>query len=281
MGTEKRERQKANRQLKYEQQAKEQQRRKLTRTIVIGVAAVVGVLALVLFLALVVGGDDDEDTPATTTTVPSTTPVSSTPGTATDASVAPPSIVPFTYGDGPCPPAEVTEPVKDFASAPEECIDPAATYTARFVTSMGDIVVALDAAEVPGTVNNFVTLAQYGYYDDTLIFRTDPSIGILQGGGENNTQSPGYDIPDEGTGFTYRPGQLVMARTSQPNSAGGQWFFTVTDAAAALDAQGTYVVFGEVTEGLEITEQMLALAPASGDTPTETITVERVEITQS
>ncbi|MET0325230.1 MAG: peptidylprolyl isomerase [Ilumatobacteraceae bacterium] len=264
MGTEKRERQKANRQLKYEQQAKEQQRRKLTRTIVIGVAAVVGVLALVLFLALVVGGDDDDDTPTTT----------NAPATTTAASG-------FAYGDGPCPPEDVTEPVKEFAAAPELCIDPAATYTARFVTNMGDIVVELDTAEVPGTVNNFVTLAQYGYYDDTLIFRTDPSIGILQGGGQNNEQSPGYDIPDEGTGFTYHPGQLVMARTAQPNSAGGQWFFTVTDASAALDAQGTYVVFGEVTEGLEITEQMLALAPASGDTPTETITVERVEITQS
>jgi cyclophilin family peptidyl-prolyl cis-trans isomerase len=260
VGTEKRERQKANRQLKYEQQAKEQQRRKLTRTVVIGVAAVVGVLALVLFLALVVGGDDDDDTPATTTTVAASG---------------------FAYGDGPCPPEEVTEPVKDFDAAPQLCIDPAATYTARFVTSMGDIVVDLDTADVPGTVNNFVTLAQYGYYDDTLIFRTDPSIGILQGGGENNQQSPGYDIPDEGTGFTYHPGQLVMARTAQPNSAGGQWFFTVTDAAAALDAQGTYVVFGEVTEGLDIAEQMLALAPASGDTPTETITVERVEITES
>jgi len=275
VGTEKRERQKANRQLKYEQQAKEQQRRKLTRTIMIGVAAVVGGLALVLFLAWAFNRGDDDDTPATATTLAAT--ASSAPA----ASGAAPSIVPFTYGDGPCPPEQVTEPVEDFDAAPELCIDPAATYTARFVTNMGDIVVDLDAAELPGTVNNFVTLARYGYYDDTLIFRTDPSIGILQGGGQDNTQSPGYDIPDEATGFTYRPGQLVMARTSQPNSAGGQWFFTVTDAAAALDAQGTYVVFGEVTEGLDVAEQMLALAPASGDTPTETITVERVEITES
>jgi cyclophilin family peptidyl-prolyl cis-trans isomerase len=279
VGTEKRERQKANRQLKYEQQAKEQQRRKLTRTIMIGVGAVVGGLALVLFLAWAFNRGDDDDTPATTTVAPTTpsTAAASTPA----AAPGEPTIVPFTYGDGPCPPEQVSEPVKDFDAAPQLCIDPEATYTARFVTNMGDIVVDLDTADVPGTVNNFVTLAQYGYYDDTLIFRTDPSIGILQGGGQDNSQSPGYEIPDEGTGFTYHPGQLVMARTAQPNSAGGQWFFTVNDAAAALDGQGTYVVFGEVTEGLDITEQMLALAPANGDTPTETITVERVEITQS
>ena len=72
-----------------------------------------------------------------------------------------------------------------------------------------------------------------------------------------------------------------MARTAEPNSAGGQWFFTVTDASAALDAQGTYVVFGEVTEGLDVAEAMLALAPAEGDTPTEEIVVERVEITEN
>ena len=56
---------------------------------------------------------------------------------------------------------------------------------------------------------------------------------------------------------------------------------TVTDASAALDAQGTYVVFGEITEGLDVAEAMLALAPAQGDTPTEEIVLERVEITET
>jgi len=278
VGTDKRERQKANRQLKYEQQAKEEQRRRLTRRVVVGVLAVAGALALVVFLAWAFGSDDEE-TPATVTTVaPTTTVAPSTSAAASTTTVAP---QPFTYGSGSCPPEQVTEPVRQFDDAPQLCIDPAATYTARFVTNLGDIVVDLAAADVPGTVNNFVTLARHGYYDDTRIFRADTSIGILQGGGFSNTEDPGYEIPDESAGYTYRPGQIAMARTAAPNSAGGQWFFTVTDAAAALDAQGTYVVFGEITEGLDVAEAMLALAPADGDTPTEEIVLERVEITET
>ncbi len=276
MGTEKRDRQRANRQLKYQQEAKEAGRRKLTRRIVIGVLAVAGALALVLFLAWAFGSGDDDDDPATTTVASEQTVASDT---TTAGSTAGPQ--PFAYGSGACPPEQVSEPVKQFDDAPQLCIDPAATYSARFVTNLGDIVVDLDAADVPGTVNNFVTLARYGYYDDTRIFRTDQSIGILQGGGFSNTEDPGYEIPDEGSGYTYRPGLLAMARTGEPNSAGGQWFFTVTDASAALDAQGTYVVFGEITEGLDVAEAMLALAPPEGDTPTEEIVLERVEITET
>ena len=108
---------------------------------------------------------------------------------------------------------------------------------------------------MPGTVNNFVTLARYGYYDDTLIFRTDPSIGILQGGGQNNTQSPGYDDPRRGHRVHVPPGPAGDGphRRSRTRPA-GSGSSPSTDAAAALDAQGTYVVFGEVTEGLDIAE---------------------------
>ena len=144
---------------------------------------------------------------------------------------------------------------------------------------MGDIVVDLDTAEVPGTVNNFVTLARYGYYDDTLIFRADPSIDIVQGGGLTNSDTPGYNIPDEADGFTYEAGQLVMARTAQPDSAGGQWFFVGGPNAAALDAQGTYVVFGDVTEGLDIVQAIIASVTANGPPPEE-IRVETVTITE-
>ena len=182
---------------------------------------------------------------------------------------------------GECPPADVTEPVRTFTDAPQQCIDPAATYTATFRTSEGDIVVDLNTAEVPGTVNNFVTLARYGYYDDTLIFRADPSIDIIQGGGRSNSDSPGYEIPDEASGFTYQAGQLAMARTQEPNSAGGQWFFVSGPNGSNLDAQGTYVVFGEITEGLEIAEAILALSGEDGQTPTREVVVETVEITET
>ena len=85
----------------------------------------------------------------------------------------------------------------------------------------------LDTTRTPGTVNNFVTLSRWKYYDGSSIFRTDTSIDIIQGGGKTNTDSPGYTIPDEGgtftwsdTGgkgpFTYQAGDLVMARVGQP-----------------------------------------------------------------
>ena len=282
MGTEKRDRQRANRQLKYEQLAKEEQRHKLTRRIVIGVVAVVGGVGLVLGVAALsgAGGDDDDTAP---TSVPLATSPATTIGSTVPASAAPASIVPadFTYGAGACPPRRVTEPVRSFDAAPEECIDPAKTYTATFHTSEGDIAVDLDTTTTPGTVNNFVTLARYGYYDDTLIFRTDPSIDIIQGGGNTNTDSPGYEIPDEASGFTYHAGQLVMARTPAPNSAGGQWFFVAGPKASSLDAQGTYVVFGEVSEGLDIVQEILGLAGDDGQTPTREVTLESVEITET
>jgi cyclophilin family peptidyl-prolyl cis-trans isomerase len=288
VGTEKRERQRANRQLKNQQLAKEEQRRKLTRRMVIGVIAVVGGLGLVLGLAALGGAfsNDEDDTVASSVpgaTTPGTVAGSTVPASA-PASTAPGSTValaPFAYGTGECPPEEVTDPVRSFDDAPQQCIDPSATYTATFRTSEGDIVVDLDTAGVPGTVNNFVTLARYGYYDDTLIFRADPSIDIIQGGGNSNQDTPGYSIPDEADGFTYQAGQLVMARTPEPNSAGGQWFFVTGPNGANLNAQGTYVVFGEITEGLDVAQAILGLSGDDGQTPSREVTLDTVEITES
>ena len=169
---------------------------------------------------------------------------------------------PDDYGSEPCAPAEgVSEPVLEFAGAPMACVDTSVPHTAVFDTSRGVVRVALDVTNTPGTVNSFVNLARFGYHDDTLIHRSDPSIGILQGGSPHTNSAtdpgPGYTLWDEGTGFTYRPGQLVMARRGEPNSAGAQYFFTVTPDAGLLDGQGTYVVFGHVLEGLGVLEDIL------------------------
>lgn len=166
------------------------------------------------------------------------------------------------FGSGPCAPAEgAAEPVYEFDDAPALCINPNAAYTAVFDTDKGEIEVALDAANTPGTVNNFVNLARYRYYDNTLIHRSDPSIGILQGGSPHTNNAsdpgPGYTIWDEGSGFTYQPGLIAMARTNNPNSADAQFFFTVTNASSLLDAQGDSVVFGQVTRGLDVLTAIL------------------------
>ncbi|MCY4104347.1 MAG: peptidylprolyl isomerase [bacterium] len=211
-------------------------------------------------------GDDataEEDTGEEAAATPETTPGDG------------PDYVSYTaedYGAGPCgPPEGVAEPVLDFDGAPMLCIDTSVPHTATFDTSRGVVRVALDVANTPGTVNSFVNLARFGYYDDTLVHRSAPSIGILQGGSPHTDTAadpgPGYTLWDEGTGFTYRPGQLVMARRNEPNSAGAQYFFTVTEDASLLDGQGTYVVFGEVIEGLDVLSDILASHVDEPDNP--------------
>jgi cyclophilin family peptidyl-prolyl cis-trans isomerase len=209
----------------------------------------------------------------------------------------------FAYGSTPCPPAEGTpEPVLTFDDAFEQCIDPAKTYTATFTTSEGDVVVELDTSVTPGTTNNFVSLVRSGYYDGTELFRTDPSIGIIQGGSPHSNdasdEGPGYSLPDEGgvfaftpdgqgTGpFTYAPGQLIMARSGGPDGGSAQFFFSVDENVTALDSQGTYVTFGNVVEGLDVLQTIMGLHqddPTSqlGGGPSRPVTVEKVTITES
>ena len=145
----------------------------------------------------------------------------------------------------------------DFPGPQPDCIDPTKSYSAVFDTSEGEVVVELDTETTPNTVNNFVTLARWGYYDGTTLFRTDPSIDIIQGGSPHtespSDQGPGYTIPDEGGPYTYVPGQLVMARSQGPDSSSAQFFFTTGPNASFLDGQGTYLVFGETDDsGLEV-----------------------------
>ena len=143
------------------------------------------------------------------------------------------------------------------------CLDASKQYTAVFDTTAGEMRIDLDMVNTPITANNFAVLAQYHYYDNTLLFRTDPGIGIIQGGAPHTNSpsdpGPGYTIVDEGSGFTYEPGQIVMARTGAPNSASAQFFFAVNENTALLNSQGTYVVFGQMdAESLGVAEAILA-----------------------
>ncbi len=163
-----------------------------------------------------------------------------------------------------CPPADGSGPtVLDFDGPQPMCLDVSKQYTAVFDTTAGEIRIDLDVANTPITANNFAVLARYHYYDNTLLFRTDPGIGIIQGGAPHNNSpsdpGPGYTIPDEGSGFAYEPGQIVMARTAAPNSASAQFFFAVDENTALLNNQGTYVVFGQMDdESLSVAEAILA-----------------------
>ena len=163
-----------------------------------------------------------------------------------------------------CPPADGSGPqVLDFDGPQPMCLDASKQYTAVFDTTAGEMRIGLDMVNTPITANNFAVLARYHYYDNTLLFRTDPGIGIIQGGAPHTNSpsdaGPGYTIPDEGAGFTYEPGQIVMARTAAPNSASAQFFFAVNENTALLNNQGTYVVFGQMdAESLGVAEAILA-----------------------
>ena len=163
-----------------------------------------------------------------------------------------------------CPPVDGSgSRVLEFDGPQPMCLDVSRGYTAVFDTSAGEMRVALDVVNTPVTANNFAVLARYGYYDETLLFRTDPSIGIIQGGAPHTNSpsdpGPGYTIADEGSGFSYEPGQIVMARTGAPDSAGAQFFFAVNENTALLNGQGTYVVFGRMDEeSLAVAEAILA-----------------------
>lgn len=239
------------------------QRRANLRRRVIAAVIVAGLVLGVTALVSAVQGGDEETTSTTTSSAP----------TSSTTTIPPVPAGKAITGPTPCPKADGSSArTSSFAQAPPMCIDGGKSYTAIFDTSEGMIEVALDAKGAPGTVNNFVVLSRYHYYDGSAIHRTDQSIEILQGGAPN-TQSasdpgPGYTIEDEKCPpCTYTEGDLVMARTNEPNSAGAQFFFGAGPKVSNLDSQGTYVTFGKVEKGLDVVKAILALHeedPASG-----------------
>jgi len=140
-----------------------------------------------------------------------------------------------------------------YDSAPEVTIDPEGSYTATIVTEKGDIVVELDPS-VTVTTNNFVFLANEGYYDCLTFHRVEPGF-VIQGGDPlgNGTGGPGYSIPGEFEGAVFDTGVIGMARSQDPDSAGSQ-FYIMLGRAESLDGQ--YAAFGNVTSGQDVAESI-------------------------
>ena len=265
MGTDKRERKKVNRNLAREGRQKAQRNAVIKQRVIrFGIGIPLAILALWAVSKFFITTDSTSPTDSTVassdttvaasdTTIASLTPtLSTTPGEQIE-------------GDTKCPATDGTAVrTTNFTKAPPMCIDAKKSYMATFDTSEGTIEIALDTTKTPKTVNNFVTLSRYKYYDSSFIFRTDPSIDIIQGGGESNTDDPGYTIEDEGNGYKYTEGDIVMARTGAPNSAGGQFFIVTGPNASALDSQGTYVVFGKISKGLDVAKAIIGLNAGSG-----------------
>ena len=284
MGTEKRERKKANRAARLAaEQAAETRRRRL---IFIRNAVILGVAIVIVGILLAGCGSDDGDGADGGTGSGEV----ANGDEGSDEAASDRSDEVGADGSAGCPPAGGAPDRRiEFSEPFEDCIDPSNTYTAIFETTHGTITVALDTERTPETVNNFVALARYGYYDGTDLFRVIPGSGIVQGGSphtqDNSDPGPGYTIDDEGLPFgpdDYGPGALAMARTQAPDSASAQFFFVANEngrylGEPAQPGGGTYVVFGQATDGLDELAALAELGSNEG-IPSEEITVKSVRI---
>jgi cyclophilin family peptidyl-prolyl cis-trans isomerase len=145
-----------------------------------------------------------------------------------------------------------------YSAPPEMQIDPGETYVATISTEKGDIVVRLDAAAAPQTVNNFVFLAREGFYDGLTFHRVEPGF-VIQGGDPlgSGRGGPGYTVPAE-IGLPHVEGAIAMARKGDPvnptrASSGSQFYITL---APTPFLDGAYTVFGQVIEGMDVVKSI-------------------------
>jgi cyclophilin family peptidyl-prolyl cis-trans isomerase len=182
------------------------------------------------------------------------------------------------FGNGPCPGATSARKVT-FSEPPRLCIDLSHVYTATVTTSQGRFTIKLDPTEAPITVNNFIVLAGYHYYDDTPIHRIIPGY-VIQGGDATGkppgTGSPGYTIPDEFphalSDFTR--GAVAMANTGAPNSGASQFFIWMGPNQLP---SSNYSLFGQVIAGFDTLTRIEHTGTPSG-TPTTTTKIVSIDL---
>lgn len=159
-------------------------------------------------------------------------------------------------------------PARQFGACPPFSINPAKTYSATLKTSRGDITVRLFADKAPNTVNNFVFLAQNGWYDNVPFHQVVPGALALTGDPSGTGMgNPGYFIPDEiNPSLQFdRAGMLAMFNVG-PGSNGSQFFITL---GPQPDLNGRYTVFGEVTSGLDLLSGFAPRNPGLMASPNE------------
>jgi peptidylprolyl isomerase len=179
-----------------------------------------------------------------------------------------------------CPPADGSAAkTQKFDGAPPMCIDSSKRYSALMVTSKGSITFALDAEAAPKTVNSFVFLARYHYFDGIVFHRIIPGF-VVQGGDPTGTGTggPGYRFEDElPKPGRYEIGSLAMANAG-PNTNGSQFF--IISGPSGTQLPPNYSLFGKAVNGLDVIAALEAAGSASGK-PTEGVRIESVTITEA
>jgi cyclophilin family peptidyl-prolyl cis-trans isomerase len=157
---------------------------------------------------------------------------------------------------------------------------------ATIATEIGDIDVELFTESAPKAAQNFVDLANKGFYDDVIFHRVIPGF-VIQGGdgefgkkatlnaGRVGTGGPGYKFADEPIKGNYTKGALAMAN-SGPNTNGSQFFICTDDLTGRLPKN--YTLFGQVTRGLDVVELIVSAPRNSRDLPDAPVAMTKVTI---
>lgn len=178
-------------------------------------------------------------------------------------------------------------PARTPETKPEEPVDPAAPYKSvtfaagekprvKMETSMGNIVIELWPDVAPNHVKSFVYLINKGFYDSLTFHRVVPGF-VIQGGDPEGTGmgGPGYQVPAEfSTTLKHEEGTLSMARSSDPNSGGSQFFLCLANTPH-LD--GKYTIFGKIVEGLDVIHKV-EKTPAQRERPVTPVYMTKVTV---
>jgi len=236
--TDKRQRHKRAHQARLQQAARV--RRKRRRSRMVGFLALLGTMGFILALALNYTTDEKSKGVA----------ANGTTSTSSELGL-----------DAPCPRADGRS-VREtkFRRAPPLCIDPKKQYTAKVETDLGDFEILLDQTRAPDTVNNFVFLARYHFYDGFQWNKIIPGSYIQGGNPPGEPTDAGYlfadELPPPGQ---YKVGSVIMAN-SGPNTNGTQFIvLTGNDIIAKLNPP-KFTLFGDVSSGMDVVSRLGANA---------------------
>jgi peptidyl-prolyl cis-trans isomerase B (cyclophilin B) len=273
--SEKRARQRAAREARLAAEAKAKKRRQQIRNVAI-VVVVAGVIIGIVFL--VSGGNKNaqSQSKATSTTTAPKSEDGKLQAQANEVAIK----------AGCSASTKTPANTQKYAAAPAMTIDTSKSYTATVKTTTGTFDIALDAKTAPQTVNNFVFLADKGFYHCVIFHRVIPSFmdqtGDPTGTGDGG---PGYTIPDEyppkasNPNDQYPLGSVAMANTGQPHTGGSQFFIVAGSEGESLP--NTYSLFGTVTSGMNVVDTINQQGSAQGVPPDVTQRIISITIHES
>ncbi|MFA5922565.1 MAG: peptidylprolyl isomerase [Methylococcaceae bacterium] len=163
----------------------------------------------------------------------------------------------------------------------------------KLTTTLGEIIIQLNAEKAPVSSANFLTYVNEGFYNGTIFHRVIPDFMAQGGGFDTSFTQKAVHAPiknEANNGLTNTRGTLAMARTNDPNSATAQFFINLKDNSFLNHTSQTssgwgYAVFGEVIEGMDVVDAMAKQATGNRgghqDVPKTDIVIEKAEVVKN